>query len=107
MPSYLIQASYTSEAIAALIKRPQDRAQVVRKSVEKLGGTLGGLWLAFGDNDIVVLVDLPDNVSAAALALAVAGGGALKSVKTTPLLSVEEGTAAAKKAGTSGYKPVK
>ncbi len=43
MPGYLIQASYTSEAIAALIKRPQDRAGVIRKSVEKLGGTLGGL----------------------------------------------------------------
>jgi hypothetical protein len=49
---------------------------------------------------------MPDNVSAAAFAVAVAGGGACKNVKTTPLLSLAEGLEAMKKAGTSGYKPV-
>ena len=107
MPSYLVQVSYTAEAVAALIKKPQDRTEVVRKAIEKLGGTLHGLWLSFGDHDVVVLADLPDNTSAAAIALAVAGGGACKSVKTTPLLSVDEGMAALKMAATSGYKPVK
>jgi uncharacterized protein with GYD domain len=106
MSSYLIQVSYSVEALASLIKNPQNRTEVVRKSVEKLGGKLVRIWLAFGDYDVMVIVELPDNVSAAALALAVAGSGTGKSVKTTPLLSVEEGVAALKKAGTSGYKPI-
>jgi len=105
MPSYLLQVSYSASALEAMIKRPQNRAEAVRKPIEKLGGTIGGFWMSFGDYDIVAIIDMPDNVSAAAFALAVASGGACKSVKTTPLLSVEEGLAALKKAGTSGYKP--
>jgi uncharacterized protein with GYD domain len=106
MPNYLLQASYSAEALAAMIKKPQNRTEVVRKAIEKLGGTLGGLWLSFGDYDVVALLEMPDNVSAAALALAVGAGGACRSVKTTPLFSVEEGMAAMEKAGRSGYKPV-
>jgi len=106
MPSYLVQVAYNSEAVAALMKKPQDRGAVVAKAVEKLGGTLEGAWLSFGDYDTIVIVDMPDNVGAAAFAMAISAGGSCKSVKTTPLLSVEEGTAAMKKAGGSGYKPV-
>ena len=106
MPSYLLQASYSSEALAALMKKPQNRTEVVRKAVEKVGGTLTGLWLSFGDHDVVAIFEMPDNISAAALALAVGAGGTVKNVKTTPLLSVEEGLAAMKKGAGSGYKPV-
>ena len=106
MPSYLVQVSYTSEAVAALVKKPQDRSRVVEKTVEKLGGSIKSAWLTFGDYDTIVLVEMPDNVSAAAFAMAVSAGGSCKAVKTTPLLSVEEGTAAMKKASGSGYKPV-
>ena len=107
MPSYLVQVSYTAEALAALIKKPQDRSDAVRKAIEKLGGSLNGVWLSFGDHDTITIIDMPDNTSAAAFALAIAAGGACKSVKTTPLLSVDDGMAAMKKAGTSGYKPIK
>ena len=107
MPSYLLQASYGAEAMAAMIKRPQNRGEAVRKAIEKLGGTINGFWMSFGDYDVVAIMEMPDNVSAAAFALAVAGGGACKSVKTTPLLSADEAAAAMKKAGTSGYKPAK
>ena len=106
MPSYLVQVAYTSEAVAALLKKPQDRTAVVTKVVEKLGGTLKGAWLSFGDYDTIVVVDMPDNVSAAAFALAIGAGGSCKMVKTTPLLGVDEGMAAMKKASGSGYKPV-
>ncbi|MGO9436002.1 MAG: GYD domain-containing protein [Terracidiphilus sp.] len=106
MPSYLIQASYTVEALQALMKKPQDRTAVVAKAVENLGGSLTGLWLSFGDQDIVALVELPNNVGAAALALAIAAGGALKTTKTTPLLTVAQGIQALKKAASSGYTPV-
>ncbi len=106
MPSYLVQVAYTSEAVAALIAKPQDREAVIAKVVEKLGGKPGKLYLSFGDYDVVGIYEMPDNVSAAAFALAIASGGACKSVKTTPLMSTEEGIAALKKAGGSGYKPV-
>ncbi len=106
MPTYLVQASYRPEALRALIKKPEDRSEVVRKAIEKLGGKLIGLWLSFGDQDIVSIMEFPNNVSAAALALAIGAGGALKDSKTTPLLSVEEGLAAMRKASTSGYSPV-
>lgn len=105
MPSYLVQVSYTPTALAAMISNPQNRAEAVRKPIEKLGGTMGSFFMSFGDYDIVGLVDMPDNVSAAAFALAIGAGGACKSVKATPLLTIDEGIAAMKKAGTSGYKP--
>lgn len=106
MPSYLVQVAYTPEAVAALLKKPQDRSSVVSKAAAKLGGTLKGAWLTFGDYDTIVVVDLPDNTTAAAFAMAISAGGSCKSVKTTALLSVEEGLAAMKKAGNTGYKPL-
>ena len=106
MPSYLVQVAYTSEAMAAMLKKPQDRSAVVGKAVAKLGGSLKSAWLTFGDYDTVVLVEMPDNISAAAFAMAISAGGSCSAVKTTPLLSVEEGITAMKKASGSGYKPV-
>jgi uncharacterized protein with GYD domain len=79
---------------------------VVKKTVENLGGTFTGSWMSFGDYDLVILLDMPNNVSAAALAMAAAAGGSVKSIKTTPLLSIEQALSALKKAGKSGYTPV-
>jgi len=104
MAHYLFQVSYTPEALAAMIKHPQNRVDVVKKAVEKLGGKIGEFWFSFGEYDVVGLLDMPDNVSAAAFAMTVGGGGACSSVKTTPLLSVKEAISAMKKAGNSGYK---
>ena len=106
MPSYLVQASYTAEAIAALVKNPQNRGEVVRKAVEGMGGKMVGGWMSFGDQDVVLIIDIPDSVSAAALAIAVAAGGSLRSTKTTALFTFEEGLAAVKKAASSAYTPV-
>src|ERR1700757_3264405 len=102
MPSYLVQASYTCEAMASLVQNPQNRMEVVRKSVKNLGGKLVGGWLSFGDYDVVLIADLPDHISAAPIAMAAAAGGSLKAIKTPPLLTSEEAIAAAKKAATSG-----
>jgi uncharacterized protein with GYD domain len=106
MAEYLMQLSYSSGAWAALVKRPENRVEVVRKVIDKMGGKLGGFWFSFGDHDLVGMVEMPDNVTAAAFAIALAAGGACKNIKTTPLLSIEDGMAAMKKAGASGYKPV-
>ena len=106
MPSYLMQVSYSAEALASLISNPQDRSEVVKKVVKKLGGKVHGAWLSFGEYDLVMVTEMPDNVSAAAIALAAGAGGSCKAVKTTPLLSIKEGLAALEKAAASGYKPI-
>jgi uncharacterized protein with GYD domain len=104
MPRYLQQVAYTPEGWAALIKNPQNRIEVVRPVIERLGGKIETAWFAFGEYDIVVILDMPDNVSAAAIAMAFAAGGTCKAVKTTPLLSTSEAVEAMKKAATSGYR---
>jgi uncharacterized protein with GYD domain len=72
--------------------------------VEKLGGKITHAWFAFGDYDLVAIVEMPSNVEAAAFSLAAAAGGACRIVKTTPLMTTAEGIEAMKKAATSGYK---
>ncbi len=107
MPHFLHQISYSGGAWASLIANPQDRLEAVRGPIEKLGGKIVTGWFAFGDYDIVVITEMPDNASAAGIAIAFAAGGACKSVQTTPLMTMEEGLQALKKAGESGYRPVK
>ena len=104
MPHYLHQVSYSSEGWQTLIAQPQNRVEAVRNAIEKLGGKIVSAWFAFGDHDVILITEMPDNASAAGLAIAFAGGGALKSVHTTPLLSPEEALQAMKKAGESGYR---
>ena len=106
MANYLLQISYTPEAWAALLRNPVDRKTAISGAIAKLGGTMDAAWFAFGDSDIIGILNMPSNVSAAALAAAIAAGGACKSVKTTPLLSIEEGIEALKAAATCGYKAV-
>jgi uncharacterized protein with GYD domain len=105
MTHFLLQISYTPEAWAAMVKKPQDRAEAVRGAIEKLGGKEKGFWFSFGEYDIIGVIEMPNSVSAAAFSVAVGAGGACKAVKTTPLLTVEEGVEAMKKAATCGYKP--
>src|SRR5215467_13395479 len=106
MPRFLHQVSYTPEALARLISNPQDRFEAVRGPIEKLGGKLEQAYFAFGEHDAIVITEMPDNVSAAAIALAFAAGGALRSCTTTPLLTTAEALDAMRKAATCGYKPV-
>ena len=106
MASYLLQVGYTPEAWAAMLQNPQDRSAAVKAPVEKLGGRVERFWLSFGDYDIVSVIEMPDNVSAAAFSMAVAAGGACRAVRTTPLLSSSEGQEAMKKAAACGYQPV-
>ena len=105
MAFYLLQVGYTPEAWAAMVKKPQDRIEAVRPAVEKVGGKVVSGYLSFGEYDIVAILDMPNNISAAAFAMAVGAGGACNKVKTTPLMSTKEGIDAMKKAGGSSYKP--
>ena len=106
MPFYLHQVSYTSEALARLIANPQDRFEAVRGPIEKLGGKVKDSYFAFGAYDAVLITEMPDNVSAAAIALAFSAGGALRSCQTTALMTNAEALDAMRKAATSGYKPI-
>jgi uncharacterized protein with GYD domain len=105
MPHYLQQVAYSQKGWESLVANPQNRIEAVRPAVEKLGGKIEAAWFSFGDYDVIVIVDLPDNVSAAAIAMAFAAGGACKSVQTTPLISPEEALRALKQAGECGYRP--
>ena len=88
-----------------MITNPEDRRTAAAKYIESVGGKLHGFWYAFGDHDGYNLWEAPDNVSMAATALAIGAGGALGSIQTTVLLTVEETVAALKKASSIAYRP--
>lgn len=106
MPLFLTQVAYSQEAWQVLLHNPQDRMDAIRPAIEKLGGKVINGYFAFGDYDVVAIMEMPDNVAAAAIAIAFAAGGACKSVKTTPLMTTAEGIDALKKAASSGYRPL-
>jgi uncharacterized protein with GYD domain len=103
MPKYLVQANYVGEGLKGLLK---EGGSSRRAAVEKLFGSAGGrveaFYYAFGDTDLFVIADAPDNVTAAALSLIVNAAGAA-TAKITVLLTAEEIDAAAKKTAT--YRP--
>ncbi len=105
MPYFLVQLSYTAESWNILVKEPENRVKKVSPVVENLGGKLERAFLGFGDYDVVAILYFPDDISAAALSIAMMAGGGIKNVKTTPLISWEDGVEAMKKAKKAAYKP--
>ena len=105
MPLYLSKFSYTPETWARLIDNPEDRRAAAQEYIESVGGKLHGFWYAFGEHDAYNLWEAPDNVSMAAVALAISGGGALSSLETTVLLTVDETIEALRKAEQVRYRP--
>jgi uncharacterized protein with GYD domain len=90
MPKYLFQAKYTTEGIHGLVRdSASGRRADVQAAVKALGGNVEAFYYAFGDDDVVTIVDLPDNIKAVALGLTTTGSGAVR-VRTTPLLTVED-----------------
>ncbi len=104
MPHYLLQAAYTADAMAAMVKNPQDRIAAITPAIQALGGKVWG-WHSFGEYDVVAICEMPDNVSAAAFSLAASAGGAVKAIKTTPLITTAEMMDAMRKAAGAGYRP--
>src|SRR5271170_4564897 len=90
MPKYLIQASYTTKGIQGLVgDSASGRRADVQAAVKALGGRVEAFYYAFGPDDVIIILDLPDNVTAAAVSLTTSGTGVVR-VQTTPLLTVEE-----------------
>ena len=104
MPLYLTRFSYTPETWTRLIKNPEDRRSAAKEYIESVGGKLHGFWYAFGEHDGYTLWEAPDNVSMAATALAIGSGGALSSMHTTVLLTVEDTLSALEKASSIKYR---
>jgi len=99
MSRYMIQASYTADAVASMVKHPEDRSEAVRPVVEQLGGKLLEFYFTLGDYDTILIVELPNNTAALAAALACIVPGHLATIRTTALLTPEETVMAMKEAG--------
>jgi len=96
MPKYLIRASYIGDGVQGLRKEGGSaRRSVVQKACASVGGSVDAFYFAFGDSDVVTILDLPDNVTAAGIALLVGSSGKVD-IRTTVLLTPEEVDAAAK-----------
>ncbi len=107
MGLYMSQASVTVDAWRAMLADPQDRAPAVAKVCEAHGGKLIDYFISMGDHDVMVITEAPDNETAIAIALSIAGSGVVTNLKTTPLVrssdAVEIFARAAEKAGS--YTP--
>ncbi len=104
MPHYMFQVAYTPETWEALVRRPQDRARAIRPIVKNLKGRVINFYNSFGEYDVVLIAEMPNNEAAAGLSMAAAAGGAIKAVKTTPLMTVQEGLDAMRKADKASYQ---
>src|SRR5215471_14636002 len=106
MALYMYQAAYTAESWTAQLKNPQNRVDAVGKAVCE--AVVGG-WYCFGEYDLVLIADVPDDESMSAIAMAIAADGALKASKTTKLLSGAQGVEALKKADAVAkvYRPAR
>ena len=105
MAIYMLEVAYTPETWAAMVRKPQNRVEAIRPAIEALGGRIINGFLAFGEYDAVLICEYPDEVTAAAFQIAAASGGATRATRTTPLMSMEDGIAAFKKAATITYIP--
>ena len=104
MSVYLMRFSYTPETWSQLIQNPEDRRDAARAYIEQVGGSLNGFWHGFGEYDGYAIFEAPDNVSMAGAVVALAAGGALASVETTVLMTVEETLEALAKGKGIGYR---
>jgi len=105
MAHFLCQASYTSGSWATQIKNPQNRIEQVGKMFASKGIKFISGYYSFGEFDLCLILEGPDNVSAASALIAAASGGALSKIQTTVLMTHEEGLEAIRGAGTVDYSP--
>jgi uncharacterized protein with GYD domain len=90
MALYMYQASYTAKSMAAQLTEPQDPVEAIRPALEDVGATLLVAGFPFGEYDLLIVYEAPDDMTAASVAMAVAAAGEVKSGKTTRLLSGQE-----------------
>jgi len=107
MPYYMLQARLTADSWKSLLDKPHDRAPAIAEFLKAHGGKLHNYFFAFGENDVIVLLEAPNNEAVMAAVVATAGSGSVTGLKTTPLISSGDAVgvfkAAAAKAG--AYSP--
>jgi uncharacterized protein with GYD domain len=107
MALFMIQASYTPQAWAAMAKNPENREQALKTLCEKAGGKCHNLYFAFGEHDVIGIIEAPDAKTMAAISIAANSAGHLRACATTPLMTSTEGMEMMKKAGSLGYQAPK
>lgn len=109
MPFYMFQGRYSTDAIKAMVANPQDREGAARKLIESLGGKLHHLFFSFGTEDIVAIIEGPDDTMMAAGSMALGASGAFSGGATTKLMTTAEAMRAMQKAqdGVRAYAPPK
>jgi uncharacterized protein with GYD domain len=107
MPLYLYQAGYTPESLSAQMKSPANRLKVVEEQIRSTGVRMVAGGFSFGEYDISIIMDAPDDTTMASVSIAIAAGGAVRNACTTRLLTGEEYVEALKKASSVGYRPSK
>ena len=103
MPLYMSTFDYTPEVWAELVNEPENRTETVSRLLENAGCKLKGLWYAFGDSDGFALIEAPDNVTSAGIAIAINASGAFRKFETTVLMTQDDMLKALKKAQDVAY----
>jgi len=98
------QFAYAPDAWSALTRNPEDRSQAVAQLAEQMGARVVNVYFSFGDYDGVVILEAPDDVTAAATILAAVSPGHIKAIKTVPLLTPEQAMEAMRKAGNATFR---
>jgi uncharacterized protein with GYD domain len=107
MPYYMFQGRYTPASLKAMVDNPHDREAAVRPLIEAIGGRLHGVYFCFGTEDVMAIIEAPDDTAMAACALAVGASGSLAGGATTKLMTTAEAVKAMQKAQSarSSYRP--
>jgi uncharacterized protein with GYD domain len=103
MPLYMSTFDYTPEVWAELVESPENRTEAVTRILDGAGCKLMGLWYAFGTSDGFALIEAPDNVTSASIAITINASGAFRKFETTVLMTQDELLKALKKAQDVAY----
>ncbi len=104
MGRYLIQANYTQQGVAGLVSSPEDRSGLLNSLVEAVGGKIHSFDYCFGEFDVVIIMEAPDDITMASLSMALGASGAVANLSTTVLIPAADGFAAAQKAKGITYR---
>lgn len=106
MPTFIIHANYTQDAVKGLMSGAKNRRAVIAGLIEKAGGTLKDMYMTTGEHDVLAIADMPDGADAIAVNMAIAASGAASGFVTSRGWTPEEFEAIAKKAGSlaASYK---
>ena len=103
MARYLLQVSYTSDAMAKLLSNPQDRGEILREHAQRLGGKIETFDFCFGAYHVALIIEYPDDETMEARAMAIYASGAIKDLQITVLIPMENAIRAMTRARASGY----